>query len=77
MAAAAPGTTTASVAVAAPVAYHLDLRHGAGYFLAQGIQMRDKDVVLMTNADSVQLQKIFAVVRNATGVYFDLHSRFP
>jgi len=74
-----PVATTSTVAVAAPapVAYHLNLRRGAGYFLAQGIQMRDKDVVLMTNADSVQLQKIFAVVRNATGVYFDLHSRFP
>ena len=74
-----PAAAAASVAVAAPapVAYHLDLRHGAGYFLAQGIQMRDKDVILMTNADSVQLQKIFAVVRNVTGVYFDLHSRFP
>lgn len=77
MAATPAGTTMAAVAVAAPVAYHLDLRHGAGYFLAQSIQMRDKDVVLMTNADSVQLQKIFAVVRNVTGVYFDLHSRFP
>lgn len=59
-----------------PVAYRLDLRHGDGYFLAQQIPMRDKDVILMTNANEVELQKIFGVVRDVTGVYYDLHSRF-
>ena len=59
-----------------PVAYRLDLRHGSGYFIAQQMQMRDKDVVLMTNANEVQLQKFFGIVRDVTGVYFDLHSRY-
>lgn len=55
-----------------PVAYHLDLRRGGGYFLAQAVQVHDKDVIVMTDADSDQLQKILALVRGVTGIYYDI-----
>jgi polysaccharide export outer membrane protein len=54
------------------VAYRIDLRRGGGYFLAQAVQLRDKDVILMTNADAVQLQKLLTMVRGVTGVYYDI-----
>jgi polysaccharide biosynthesis/export protein len=56
------------------VAYHLDLRHGAGYFLAQQVQMRNKDILLMTNAEGAQLQKALLLLRYAAGAYFDIRS---
>lgn len=55
-----------------PVLYQLDLGSAEGYFLAQAIQMRDKDVVLISNAEATQLQKLMAVVRSFTGVAYDL-----
>ena len=55
-----------------PVAYHLDLRHGGGYFLAQTTQLRDKDVIVITNADADHLQKTIALVRGLTGIYYDI-----
>lgn len=54
------------------VAYHLDLRHGSGYFLAQKMQVQDKDIVLMANANEVQVQKILNIIR--TGIYYDVNS---
>ncbi len=59
-----------------PVAYRLDLRHGPGYFLAQQLPLRDKDVVLMTNANAVELRKVFDVVRNLDFVRYTAYSRF-
>ena len=56
----------------APVIYRIDLTQADGYFFAQQIQLRDKDVVLVTNADSVQFLKIMQVVRSITGAYYDL-----
>jgi polysaccharide export outer membrane protein len=56
----------------APVLYQLDMRDAQGYFLSQAIQMRDKDVVLIANAEAVQLQKLLAVVRGFTGIAYDL-----
>lgn len=55
-----------------PVLYRLDLRGADGYFLAQGIQMRDKDVVLVTNAEAVQLAKTLAIIRGFTGIAYDI-----
>lgn len=54
-----------------PVAYHLNLRGASGYFISQSVQMRDKDVVLVTNADSVQLSKFLAIVKDIAGIYYD------
>lgn len=55
-----------------PILYRIGLRDAEGYFLAQAIQMRDKDVVLITNAEATQLQKLLSVVRGFTGVAYDL-----
>ena len=69
------GKVSASTAPV-PVAYRIDLRHGPGYFLAQQLSLRDKDVVLMTNANSVELKKVFDVVRNLDFVRYTAYSRF-
>lgn len=55
-----------------PVLYKIDMRAADGYFLTQAVQMRDKDVVLITNAASVQINKLMMVVRGFTGVAYDL-----
>ena len=56
----------------APVIYRIDLTQADGYFLAQQVQLRDKDVVLITTADSVQFLKLMQVIRSITGAYYDL-----
>ncbi|MGC1466254.1 MAG: polysaccharide biosynthesis/export family protein [Pseudolabrys sp.] len=55
-----------------PILYRINLSGAEGYFVAQSVQMRDKDVVLITNAEATQLQKLMAVVRGFTGVAYDL-----
>jgi len=55
-----------------PILYRVQLRDAEGYFAAQAIQMRDKDVVLITNAPATQLQKAMAVIRGFTGIAYDL-----
>jgi polysaccharide export outer membrane protein len=68
------GTGSPSTTGPTPVAYRIDLRHGPGYFLAQQLPMRDKDLVLMTNANSVELRKVFDVVRNLDFVRYSAYS---
>jgi len=63
-----PGAPTGRL----PVAYHLNLRQGGGYFLAQQVQIQDKDVILMTDANADQLEKMFVMLRGVTGIYYDL-----
>jgi polysaccharide export outer membrane protein len=55
-----------------PVLYRIGLRDAEGYFLSQSIQMRDKDVLLIANADATQLQKMLNLVRGVTGIAYDL-----
>ncbi|RYC30753.1 polysaccharide export protein [Lichenibacterium minor] len=54
-----------------PVVYHLDLRAASGYFIGQSVQMRDKDTVLITNADAVELSKAVQIMRGIAGIYYD------
>ena len=54
-----------------PVAYHLDLRGASGYFISQSVQMRDKDLVLITNAESVGFAKLVQIMRGVAGIYYD------
>jgi polysaccharide export outer membrane protein len=54
------------------VMYRIDLSQADGYFLAQQITMRDKDIVLVSNAEATQLQKFFTLIRGATGVVYDI-----
>lgn len=46
-----------------PVIYNLNLRDPAGYFLATSFQMRNKDVVYVSNAISVDTSKFLNYVR--------------
>ncbi len=55
-----------------PILYRVKLRDAEGYFVAQAIEMRDKDVVLITNAPATQLQKALLAVRGVTGIFYDL-----
>lgn len=55
-----------------PVLYRVGLRDAEGYFLAQAMQIRDKDVVLVTNAEATQLQKLLVLIRGFTGIAYDL-----
>lgn len=60
-----------------PVAYRVNLKQAQGYFLSQAVPMRDKDTLLVTNAAGAQLQKVLGIVRNITGIYFDLKRSAP
>jgi polysaccharide export outer membrane protein len=55
-----------------PVLYQVNMRDADGYFLAQSFQVRDKDVVLITNAGGAQLLKVLQVIRGFTGIAYDL-----
>ena len=46
-----------------PVIYNLDLRDPSGYFLAQKIEMRTKDVIYTSNAASVETTKFLQFLR--------------
>lgn len=59
-----------------PILYRLGLQSADGYFYAQSIQMRDKDVVLITNAEATQLQKSLLLVRGITGIAYDVNKAF-
>lgn len=50
------------------------MRDADSYFLSQAIQMRDKDVVLVTNATATQLNKLLVLMRGVTGVASDLRN---
>ncbi len=56
---------------AVPVIYHLNLRGAAGYFVSQSVQMRDKDTVLIANAEAVELSKAVQIMRGIAGIYYD------
>lgn len=52
--------------------YRVDLTKAGGYFYAQNLMLRDKDIVLVANAEATQLQKLFTLLRGITGMYFDV-----
>ena len=62
-----PGTGSDFV----PILYQIGLEGANGYFYAQAIQMRDKDVILITNAEATQLMKSLAVIRGFSGIAAD------
>ena len=55
----------------APVAYRLNLRDASGYFISQSVELRDKDIVLVTNAESVSFSKLVQIMRGVAGIYYD------
>jgi polysaccharide export outer membrane protein len=50
-----------------PVIYRLNLRDSDGYFRARQFAMRDKDMILLANADGAQLLKFLNLMSVATG----------
>jgi polysaccharide biosynthesis/export protein len=50
-----------------PVIYNLDLRDPAGYFLASKLEIRNKDVIYISNASSVEVSKFLNYVRLIIG----------
>jgi polysaccharide export outer membrane protein len=59
-----------------PVMYRIDLKQAEGYFLAQQLPMRDKDIIVITTAEATQMQKFLTLLRGVTGLYFDLSRNF-
>ncbi len=54
-----------------PVIYNLNLRDPAGYFLATKFEMRNKDVILASNASSVESSKFLTYLRLITATVND------
>lgn len=55
-----------------PVMYRVDMTQADGYFFAQQLRLRDKDIVLMATAQAAQFLKVMTIVRAITGTYYDL-----
>jgi len=54
-----------------PVVYNLNLRDPAGYFLATTFEMRNKDVMYVSNAVSVDATKFMTFFRTINGTVSD------
>jgi polysaccharide export outer membrane protein len=54
-----------------PVIYNLNLRDPAGYFLASKFEIRNKDVIYVSNASSVEASKFLTYVRLIVGTIND------
>ena len=52
--------------------YRIDLTKSGGYFFAQNIALRDKDIILVANAETAQFQKAMTIIKSITGAYFDV-----
>lgn len=59
-----------------PILYRIGLTEAGGYFYAQSVQMRDKDVVLVTNAEATQMQKVLTLARGVSGIAYDLQRSY-
>jgi polysaccharide export outer membrane protein len=46
-----------------PVIYNVNLRDPGGFFLASQVRMRDKDVIYVSNAQSVEIVKVLTYLR--------------
>lgn len=55
-----------------PVIYRLDLRDPAGFFVAQGFAIRNRDVLYVSNAPGADLQKFTSVLANVAYSAFGL-----
>jgi len=55
-----------------PFIYRVDLTQADGYFFAQQVQLRNKDIVVMATAEAAQFLKLMQVIRAVSGTYYDL-----
>ena len=49
-----------------PTIYRVNMRQGQGLFLAQKMEMRDRDVIYVSNADQVELTKFLNLVNDVS-----------
>lgn len=63
---------TLEAAGSIPFIYRVDLTQAGGYFSAQQIQLRNKDIVVMATAEAAQFLKLMQVIRAVSGTYYDL-----
>ena len=61
-------------ASAIPTIYRTNLRDPSGFFLAQTFQMRNKDVLYVSNSDSVELIKFLTVIDAVSGTVANVAS---
>jgi polysaccharide biosynthesis/export protein len=54
-----------------PIVYNIDLRNPAGYFLASKFEMRNKDVIYVSNASSIESAKLMGFIRLIVGTASD------
>jgi polysaccharide biosynthesis/export protein len=54
-----------------PIVYNIDLRNPAGYFLASKFEMRNKDVIYVSNASSIESAKLMGFIRLILGTASD------
>ena len=58
---------TAARGGVSPIVYRFNLRDGKSFLLAQQFPMRDKDVIFVADAASVQAQKLATLLQTVTG----------
>ncbi|MFN4016087.1 MAG: polysaccharide biosynthesis/export family protein [Reyranella sp.] len=63
---------TLEAAGSIPFIYRIDLTQAGGYFSAQQIQLRNKDIVVLATAEAAQFLKLMQVIRAVSGTYYDL-----
>jgi len=54
-----------------PIIYNIDLRNPAGYFLASKFEMRNKDVIYVSNASSVESAKLMSFIKLVVDTAYD------
>jgi polysaccharide export outer membrane protein len=54
-----------------PTIYHVNLRDPEGYFLASKFPMHDRDVLFVSNAQSVEISKVLQFIQLATNTVTD------
>jgi polysaccharide biosynthesis/export protein len=54
-----------------PMVYNINLRNPAGYFLASKFEMRNKDVIYVSNASSIESAKLMSFIRLVVGTASD------
>jgi len=59
------------------IMYRFDLTQAGGYFLAQNMMVRDKDIILVSNAPVTEMQKFLQIIRGFTGIYSDIKQFYP
>jgi polysaccharide biosynthesis/export protein len=54
-----------------PIIYNIDMRNPAGFFLASKFEMRNKDVIYVSNASSIESAKLMSFIRLVVGTASD------